>query len=236
MFFRHIPCLRGLILYTAFARPPFTVSNVIRAAYTTTPYILLSIDSQTCWRDVGQNQDTLVLFSAVNRSLGLRYHVSRLSNLIARALWVSRLLKDTQPGVHGKLQTQADRGHHWNIFTLPLQQYSRLLQYIDHSMSIPQNSEEETGVLYAAVSRPWGSGLERISGGLNTCRAERELTPVWMEAMENFFCGPGRLLSLPSSNAEKSETSSSTAVYEGPIPLSSLPVHPTDELAESGGP
>ncbi|KAL4736117.1 hypothetical protein BDV11DRAFT_211553 [Aspergillus similis] len=171
--------------------------NKIRAAYTTTPYILLSINSQSQSEDVAQSpdQDTLVLFSAVNQALGLRYHVTRLSHLTDRALWLCQHLRQAPVSSQTSIRGPG-AGSIWNIFTLPLQQYSRLLHYIDQSMSIPQGSIQETGVLYAAAARSC-----EAPGTQDSSRQSREPTPVWMEAMENFFCGPGRSLSLPSSSS-----------------------------------
>jgi hypothetical protein len=52
-------------------------------------------------------------------------------------------------------------------------------------MSIPQDSVQETEVLYAAAST-----FHIVP--------TQDVTPVWIEAMENFFFGPGSLESLVS--------------------------------------
>ncbi|KAL4866303.1 hypothetical protein BDV12DRAFT_210583 [Aspergillus spectabilis] len=195
--------VKQLITIKAIDKLPISV-----AAYTTTPYIVLSITSQShpprpC-PDTAQNNEILVLFTAVNRSLGLRYPVTRISNLTSRAIWLSKLFKETPTPQRNTSY------HHRDIFTLPLQQYTQLLQYIDHSMSIPRDSEQETNVLYAAASAPSlasisnetnGTGLELYSGSYSQGQRQNqgqgpEDTPIWMEAMENFFFGPGRVLSF----------------------------------------
>ncbi|KAL2813417.1 hypothetical protein BJX63DRAFT_432001 [Aspergillus granulosus] len=160
------------------------------AAYTTTPYILLSINSQS---DVKKSQEILVLFTEVNQSLSLRYH------LTLRALWLSRLFKEALAGgAQGALEDEDPRNSPYqrSLFKLTLQQYIRLLQYIDDSMSIPHGSVQETEILYAAAapSTSREHSLHRAPDPSN-----HELTPVWIEAMENFFFGPGgNVLTLPS--------------------------------------
>jgi hypothetical protein len=159
------------------------ITDTARAAYTTTPYILLSINSQS---NVKQSQDLLVLFTAVNRALGTRYHLTRVSNLTSRALWLSKLLKESSENEVFDIPRQN------NLFTLSLQQYTRLLQYIDGSMSIPRDSAQETEVLYAAASFiPRELSVYATEEPVND-----ELTPVWLEAMGNFFFGPGNGLAL----------------------------------------
>jgi hypothetical protein len=163
------------------------MTNRASAAYTTTPYILLSINSQS---NVKQSQELLVLFTAVNRALGMRYHLTRVSNLTSRALWLSKLLKDSSE------EEVFDIPRQTNLFTLSLQQYTRLLQYIDGSMSIPRDSAQETEVLYAAAS----SIPRELSDSVYATEepVSDELTPVWLEAMGNFFFGPGNGLALSS--------------------------------------
>ncbi|KAL3456989.1 fungal-specific transcription factor domain-containing protein [Aspergillus heterothallicus] len=178
--------LRQLLVTDAVDKLPLAV-----AAYTTTPYILLSINSQT---DTKRGQEVLVLFTAINRSLGLRYQLTRVSNLASRALWLSRLLKESPMA----RQVPSSGLDHSNFFTLPLQQYTRLLQYIDESMSIPRDSAQETEVLYAAAA-----ASPQVQTSLyRTSEPSPEPAPVWIEAMENFYFGPGgSLLTLPSCSA-----------------------------------
>ncbi|KAL4985139.1 hypothetical protein BDW68DRAFT_199001 [Aspergillus falconensis] len=151
---------------------------------TTTPYILLTINSQA---DKKKSRDIFVLFNAINRVLGLRYHLTRVSNLISRALWLSQLFKDAVVGCQKLAGEPSNSAHSSNLFTLSLQQYTQLLQYIDESMSIPWDSVQETEILYAAAST-------------FQVPSDEELTPVWIEAMENFFFGPGSLLALTSAD------------------------------------
>ncbi|CEL10214.1 hypothetical protein ASPCAL13338 [Aspergillus calidoustus] len=170
--------VRQLMVIEAVDKLPLSI-----AAYTTTPYILLSINSQS---NVKQSQELLLLFSAVNRALSTRYHLKRVSDLTSRALWLSKLLKESSE------EERSDIPRHSNLFTLSLKQYTQLLQYIDGSMSIPRDSARETEALYAAASY--------IPRGLRAYATPEPvgdtLTPVWLEAMGNFFFGPGNGLAL----------------------------------------
>jgi hypothetical protein len=159
------------------------VTKKASAAYTTTPYILLSINSQS---NVKQSQELLLLFTAVNRALSTRYHLKRVSDLTSRALWLSKLLKESSE------EERSDIPRHSNLFTLSLKQYTQLLQYIDGSMSIARDSARETEVLYAAAS----SIPRELSVYATAVPVGDELTPVWLEAMGNFFFGPGNGLAL----------------------------------------
>ncbi|KAL2787775.1 fungal-specific transcription factor domain-containing protein [Aspergillus keveii] len=179
--------VRQLMVIEAVDKLPISI-----AAYTTTPYILLSINSQS---NAKQSQDLLVLFTAVNRALGTRYHLTRVSNLTSRALWLSKLLKDSSE------EEVFDIPRQTNLFTLSLQQYTRLLQYIDGSMSIPRDSAQETEVLYAAASFiPRELSVYATEEPVND-----ELTPVWLEAMGNFFFGPGNGLALSLCESPRKE-------------------------------
>ncbi|KAJ0418680.1 hypothetical protein BJY00DRAFT_324838 [Aspergillus carlsbadensis] len=173
--------VRQLLVIEAVDKLPISV-----AACTATPYILLTLNSES---DRKKSREILVLFTAVNRALGSRYHITRVSNLTSRALWLSQRFRDgtmgqqeQEQGFPGTLSESTPRS---NLFTLPLHQYTRLLQYIDESMSVPHDSVQETEILYAAAST-----VEVLPS--------KELTPVWLEAMENFFFGPGCLRSLVS--------------------------------------
>ncbi|KIA75425.1 hypothetical protein HK57_00069 [Aspergillus ustus] len=176
--------IRQLIIIEAVDKLPISV-----AAYTTTPYILLAMNSSP---DSKKSREILVLFDAVNRTLGLRYHVTRVSNLASRALWLFQLFKDASTGYAEDTVESEARS---NLFTLPLQQYARLLQYIDESMSIPQDSLQETEVLYAAAS---------IAHHDTSDLPAEEVTPVWVEAMDNFFFGPGNALRLSACDLDAS--------------------------------
>ncbi|KAL4887418.1 hypothetical protein BJY04DRAFT_212454 [Aspergillus karnatakaensis] len=196
------------------------------AAYTTTPFILLSITSQSTSTGTipnpnpkpPQTKNPLPLFTAINHSLSLRFPTTRLSNLASRAIWLSKILQITPVPVNTTSHDTHTHSNRNNIFSLPLQQYTQLLRYIDASMSIPRDSARETSILYEATetrvgpmsrvrgescagSRLSGSencfgwGLERGLGlGQMEVEEEVEATPVWMEGMENFFFGPGRIL------------------------------------------
>ncbi|KAL3496367.1 hypothetical protein BJX62DRAFT_232477 [Aspergillus germanicus] len=169
--------VRQLVIIEAVDKLPISV-----AACTTTPYILLTINSQS---DSKKRREILVLFTAVNRALGSRYHITRVSNLTSRALWLSQRFKDGTIGHQEVSETSSASNPRSHLFSLTLHQYTRLLQYIDESMSIPQDSVQETEVFYAAAST---SHIVPI----------QDVTPVWIEAMENFFFGPGNLESLIS--------------------------------------
>ncbi|KAL2813411.1 fungal-specific transcription factor domain-containing protein [Aspergillus granulosus] len=175
--------VRQLIIIDAVDKLPISI-----AAYTMTPYVLLTMDSQS---DSKKSREIMVLFNAVNQTLSLRYHITRVSNLTSRALWLSRLFKGASMRDEAEAETLSEITPRSNLFTLPLQQYTRLLRYIDESMSIPQDSLRETEILYAAASAAQELSLHDTSE-LPT----RELTPVWIEAMDNFFFGPGSALSL----------------------------------------
>ncbi|KAL5343089.1 hypothetical protein BJX70DRAFT_207374 [Aspergillus crustosus] len=188
--------VKQLVNIKAVDKLPISVS-----ACTTTPYILLSIISQASGQS--QNKDILLLFAAVNRSLSLRYPVNRILNLTSRALWLSRLFKETPVFASAARDRTPNRNL---LFTLPLQQYAQLLRYIDQAMSIPQDSAQETNILYAAAASPCTTlSLPRCPDPyLDSLPQDEDAdsTPVWMEGMENFFFGPGRLLSLTSSTVE----------------------------------
>ncbi|KAL4736103.1 fungal-specific transcription factor domain-containing protein [Aspergillus similis] len=180
--------VRRLNIIEAVDKLPISVT-----AYITTPYILLTINSQS---DSQKSRELRVLFAAVNRTLSLRYRLTRVLNLTSRALWLSRMFKDALGECQGTLEHWPESARR-SVFTLPLQQYTRLLQYIDESMSIPRDSVQETELLYAVASPPQELSSHSPSSPDSSCVGE-EFMPVWIEAMANFFFGPGNALTLPS--------------------------------------
>ncbi|KAL3471525.1 hypothetical protein BJX99DRAFT_263187 [Aspergillus californicus] len=177
-------------------------------AYTTTTEILLTIDPQ----DRQKTPDAL--FKELNESLRLRYPIARVSNLIARALWLSQLFRhaaeDSNNKSHSRGSAQFTSGLacHLTLFGLTLQQYNALLHYVDQSMSIPRGSAQETEILYATASS-WKSWLPRDTAETELSLVqEQEPDPVWMEALGNYFFGPGGHLYLsPSPETESGSTS-----------------------------
>ncbi|KAL3454367.1 hypothetical protein BJX65DRAFT_727 [Aspergillus insuetus] len=168
-------------------------------AYTTITEILLTIDQQ----DTQETPTTL--FDGLNESLRLRYPIARVSNLIARALWLSEVFKHAA-GEHNnssqsRSSTPSSSGSSCppSLFGLPLQQYNTLLHYVDQSMSIPRGSVQETEILYATASS-WKSWLPQdiVESDLSAVQ-EEEPDPVWMEALGNYFFGPGEHLYLAPS-------------------------------------
>ncbi|KAL4789149.1 hypothetical protein BDV19DRAFT_395316 [Aspergillus venezuelensis] len=204
--------VKHLISIKAVDKLPISV-----AAYTTTPFILLAINSQS---DTAQTQEILDLLTAIHASLGLRYHITRVANLTSRALWLSRLFKARAVGLEKALEMSSQNNSSRNIFTLPLRRYNQLLQYVDYSMSLPQDSAQETEMFYAAASTPGEADLYHGTTNRDVSRQAREHTPVWMESMEHFFFGPGRLLSFSSSNprAESEEPPNPQAECDGTAP------------------
>ncbi|KAJ0415203.1 hypothetical protein BJY00DRAFT_293874 [Aspergillus carlsbadensis] len=175
-------------------------------AYTTTTEILLTIDLQDT------QKASTAPFKELNESLRLRYPIARVSNLIARALWLSQVFKHAAEGNSNKshsgssAQSISGPGYHQSLFGLSLQQYNTLLHYVDQSMSIPRGSVQETEILYATASS-WKSWLPHDTAESDlSAGQEGEPDPVWMEALGNYFFGPGEHLYLSPSAVLTSET------------------------------
>jgi hypothetical protein len=183
-------------------------TKYLRVAYTTTTEILLTIDPQDT------QQTPPALFERLNESLRLRYPIARVSNLIARALWLSELFKHAAGRHNNSSQSRSSTPSSSGpscypcLFGLPLQQYNTLLHYVDQSMSIPRGSVQETDLLYATASS-WKSWLPQGTTDTDVSAVqEEEPDPVWMEAMGNYFFGPGEHLFLSPSAMLASDTRS----------------------------
>jgi hypothetical protein len=183
-------------------------AKYLRVAYTTITEILLTIDLQDT------QEIPTALFDGLNESLRLRYPIARVFNLIARALWLSEVFKHTAGGHNTSSQSRSSTplssgsSCHLSLFGLSLQQYNTLLHYVDQSMSIPRGSVQETEILYATASS-WKSWLPQntVESDLSAVQ-EEEPDPVWMEALGNYFFGPGEHLYLSPSAVLATETGS----------------------------